>query len=171
MTLDLNIGDSANVDSTPVTVADLTHPTLEIYLDESDWGNIDPGYEVDITFDILPDTTFTGRVTRIDPSLYSSNNTLVVRAIVILDEVSSPLNLPLGSSASVAVIGGRAENAVLVPIEALHKAGDKYAVFVMKNGELHLQMVEVGIQNLEYAEITSGLEPGEIVSTGLTVTK
>lgn len=171
MTLDLSVGDSVNSGSTSVTIADLSHPTLEVYLDESDWGNINTDYEVDVTFDILPDTTFIGKVIQVDPSLYSASSTLVVRAIVQLDEVTTSFNLPLGSSASVNVIGGRAENAILIPVEALHKAGDKYAVFVMENGELRLRIVEVGIQSLEYAEIISGLEPGDVVSTGLTVTK
>lgn len=171
MSLDLNVGDSVNVGATPVTIADLSQPTLEIYLDESDWGNIDPDYEVEVTFDILPDTVFHGRVIQVDPGLYSSESVLAVRATVQLEDVTADFDLPLGSSASVDVIGGRAENAVLIPIEALHKAGEKYAVFVMENGELRLRIVEVGIQNLQYAEIVSGLEPGDVVSTGLTVTK
>jgi multidrug efflux pump subunit AcrA (membrane-fusion protein) len=69
------------------------------------------------------------------------------------------------------VIGGRAENAMLVPIEALHLAGDQYTVFVMENGQPRLHVVEVGIQDLLYAEIKSGLKPGDIVTTGITVTK
>jgi RND family efflux transporter MFP subunit len=171
MSLDLNVGDSVNVGATPVTIADLSQPTLEIFLDEADWGNIDPDYEVEVTFDILPDTVFHGKVTQVDPGLYSAESVLAVRAIVQLEDMTADFDLPLGSSASVDVIGGRAENAVLVPIEALHKAGDKYAVFVMENGELRLRLVEVGIQNLQYAEIVAGLEPGDVVSTGLTVTK
>jgi len=171
MALDLNVGDSVNVGATPVTIADLSQPTLEIYLDESDWGNIDPDYEVEVTFDILPDTIFHGKVIQVDPGLYSAESALAVRAIVQLEDVAADFDLPLGSSASVDVIGGRAENAVLIPVEALHKAGDQYAVFVMANGELRLRIVQVGIQNLQYAEIVSGLEPGDVVSTGLTVTK
>jgi multidrug efflux pump subunit AcrA (membrane-fusion protein) len=69
------------------------------------------------------------------------------------------------------VIGGRAENAILIPIEALHKAGEGYAVFVMKNGEIRLRIVEVGIQNSLYAEITAGLEIGDVVTTGITETR
>jgi hypothetical protein len=69
------------------------------------------------------------------------------------------------------VIGGRATNAVLIPIEALHKAGDLYAVFVMTNSELKLRIVKIGIQNSLYAEVISGLQAGDVVSTGITETK
>ena len=171
MSLDFKVGDYVNSNSTLMTISDLTQPSLEIFLDESDWANVTVGFETEVTFDILPDSTFSGRVVRVDPGLYNENNTSVVRAVVSLEKVDESFNLPLGSTASVAVIGGRAENAVLIPIEALHKAGEQYAVFVMSNGELRLRVIEVGIQNSLYAEVTSGLEAGDVVSTGITETK
>jgi multidrug efflux pump subunit AcrA (membrane-fusion protein) len=83
-----------------------------------------------------------------------------------------PYELPSGSSASVDVIGGRAKNAVLVPVEALHQIGEnKYTLFVMENGKLRLRVVQVGLQDLTKAEITSGLKTGEIVTTGVVETK
>jgi multidrug efflux pump subunit AcrA (membrane-fusion protein) len=81
-------------------------------------------------------------------------------------------NLPSGTSASVDVIGGRAENAVLIPVEALHEIdGGKYTVFVMENGTPKLRTVEVGLQDITYAEIKSGLEVGETVTTGIVETQ
>ena len=83
-----------------------------------------------------------------------------------------PYELPAGSAASVDVIGGRAENAVLVPVEALHEIGEgKYTLFVMENGKLRLRVVEVGLQDLTKAEIISGLDAGDIVTTGVVETK
>jgi multidrug efflux pump subunit AcrA (membrane-fusion protein) len=70
------------------------------------------------------------------------------------------------------VIGGRAEDAVLIPVEALHEIeGGKYTVFVMENGTPKLRTVEVGLQDITYAEIKSGLEAGEIVTTGIVETQ
>jgi HlyD family secretion protein len=171
MSLDFKVGDFVSGNSTIMTISDLSQPSLEIFLSESDWGNIQVGYETEVTFDILPDSTFTGKVVRVDPGLYTGNSTPVVRAVVKLDAVGDAFNLPLGSTATVAVIGGRATNAVLIPIEALHKAGDLYAVFVMTNSELKLRIVKIGIQNSLYAEVISGLQAGDVVSTGITETK
>ena len=172
MSIDIRMGDAVNSGVTVITVADLDQPYLEIYLDESDWANIQVGYEVDITFDILSDRTFTGIVTQVDPGLYASGNTSVVRALVKVDNVSDAISLPLGTSASVDVIGGRAENAVLIPVEALHETdAGKYAVFVVENGKPRLRVIEVGIQDLLYAEVTSGLNPGDVVTTGITETQ
>ena len=78
------------------------------------------GYETEVVFDILPDDTFTGTVTLVYPELDTSSNSSLVHAIVKLkDKVDT--NLPSGTSAAVDVISGKAENAVLVPVEALHQ--------------------------------------------------
>ena len=80
--------------------------------------------------------------------------------------------LPIGLNATVEVIGGRATNALLVPVEALREISPgQYAVFVMKNGEPQLRMVEVGLMDFTSAEIKSGLEAGDIVSTGIVATQ
>jgi len=74
--------------------------------------------------------------------------------------------------ASVTVISAQTQNAILVPLAALHEyAPGKYAVFVLRNGKLTVQMVEVGLQDLVSAEIKSGLQVGDVVSTGLLATK
>jgi HlyD family secretion protein len=168
LSVDANIGDSVGTGSV-ISMADLSQPVLEIYLDETDLDNIGVGYEVDVTFDALPDSTFTGHVTEVSPSLQSVSNVAAVVAKAQLDpnSFSKPQSLPVGANASVSVIGGRAQNAVLVPVEALREInpGD-YAVFVMQNGELKLRQVQVGLMDYTSAEITSGLQAGEVVSLG-----
>ncbi|NOT05702.1 MAG: efflux RND transporter periplasmic adaptor subunit [Anaerolineales bacterium] len=172
MSIDISVGDSVSSGNAVVSMADLSQPYLEVYLDESDWASVVVGYETEVIFDILPNRTFNGVVTQVDPGLYSSNNTSVVRALVQLIEIDSGnFNLPLGTTASVDVIGGRAEDAVLIPIEALHQAGDQYTVFVMENDKPRLRVVEIGIQDLLYAEVISGIEAGETVTTGIVETQ
>ena len=178
MTFDITVGNDSNRlfvlhnhIATAVTIADLSQPFIQVYLDPSDWDNVKVGKDAEITFDALPDAKFTGKVTEVDPGLYTSGNTSVIRAFVKLDVPESGFDLPLGSAASVDVIGGRADNALLVPIEALHPAGDQYTVFVMENGKPTLHVVQVGIQDQVSAEIKSGLQAGDVVTTGIAETK
>jgi RND family efflux transporter MFP subunit len=171
MSLDFVVGDSVGAGAV-VTIADLSQPYLEIFLDETDWGSIAVGYSAEVIFDALPDNTYTGKVTQVDPGLYASGNTSVVRALVLMDETQSELNLPIGTGAAVDIIGGRAENAVLAPVDALRETSPgNYAVFVIENGQPKLRVIEVGLQDIFYAEVLSGLEPGEVVSTGLVETE
>ncbi|MCA9933301.1 MAG: efflux RND transporter periplasmic adaptor subunit [Ardenticatenaceae bacterium] len=167
------VGES--VGTTPfITVADLTQPLLEVYMDETDLDKVGLDYEVEVVFDALPDDIFVGRVVQIDPKLAIVDGVTAVRALVLLDTESfnKPQTLPVGMNAAVEIIGGRAEGALLVPVEALRElAPGQYAVFVMENDEPVLRVVEVGLMDFTSAEIISGLTQGEIVSTGVVDTE
>ncbi len=126
-----------------------------------------------MVFDSLPDNTFSGHVTAVSPSLATVSNvdTIIAQVQLDADSFSKPQSLPVGSNASVDVIGGRTENAVLVPVEALREIGPgEYAVFVMQDGEPKLRVVTIGLIDFTTAEITSGLEAGEVVTTGVVET-
>jgi len=169
-----------------ITLSDLDHPLIELYLDETDLDKIAPGYEVEVVFDALPDETFHGHVMRVEPALVTVENVPAVQALAALEEESlgnpstalrlrsgqgsghRPLLLLVGLNASVDVIAGRAESALLVPVEALRELSPgNYAVFVLVDGELELRPVEVGLMDYANAEIISGLEMGDEVSTGI----
>jgi multidrug efflux pump subunit AcrA (membrane-fusion protein) len=172
MAVDAGVGERVG-GTAFITLADLEQPLVEIYLDETDLDKVGLDYEAEITFDALPDQTFTGHVIQVDPQLTTSNRATVVRALLQLDADSfaKPQGLPVGLNASVEVISGRAEQALLVPVEALREVSTgQYAVFVMVDGQPELRMVEVGLMDYTYAEITSGLEQGDVVTTGIVTT-
>jgi len=170
MSVGFQTGDSAGSAAT-IQISDLDQPyRLEIYLDESDWGSVKAGYPVEVTFDILPEKIFTGAVLSVDPGLSTSMGSAYIHAYVQLD-ASIDTDLPMGTGASVDVIGGQAEGVLLVPVEALHEIADgKYAVFVLEDGTPKMRMVEIGLQDLINVEIKSGLNPGDVVTTGITET-
>lgn len=171
MEVSTSVGDTVGTDMV-IVLADLSQPYLEIYLDETDWGKIAVGDEAEITFDNLPDQIFTGRVTLVDSELYTSFNSTAVRGEVSLDSTFAGINLPVGASAAVEVISQRVEDAVLVPIEALHETSPgEYGVFVVEEDGPSLRVIEVGLQDELYAEVKLGLEAGEIVTTGTMETE
>jgi HlyD family secretion protein len=158
------------VDTSPfITLADLEEPVLQFWVEESDMRGVAVGNRVEIIFEALPDDTFTGEVIRVDPALVTVDGTLAVQAWASVDLASHPANLLGGMNADVEVISAEARDVLLVPIQALRELGpDQYAVFVVQpDGELVLRPVQVGLQDYVNAEILSGLELGEIVSTGV----
>ena len=172
MSVNYAVGESVN--GTVMILADLTQPLLEVYLDESDMSMVGMGYEVEVVFDALPDDIFIGTIVQVDPELTVESGITAVRALVQLDPDSfaKPQTLPIGMNATVEVIGGKSENTVLVPVEALRELdAGQYAVFVIENGEPQLRMVEVGIMDYTSAEIISGVEAGEEVTTGIVQTQ
>jgi multidrug efflux pump subunit AcrA (membrane-fusion protein) len=176
MSISNQVGESVG-SGTFITIADLSHADIQIYMDESDWSNIKIGYEAQVTFDALPDQIFTGKVIQVYPALVSTQGSSVVEGLVQLDQATDasaadPITqLPLGVTASVDVISAQVKNVVLVPIQALHQLStDSYGVFVMVNGTPTLKVVEVGLQSDTFAEIKSGIQAGDVVSTGIQAT-
>ncbi|MBE9507351.1 MAG: efflux RND transporter periplasmic adaptor subunit [Chloroflexi bacterium] len=152
-----------------ITLADVEEPILQFWVEESDMSGVAVGNRVEIIFEALPDDTFTGEVVRVDPALVTVGNTLAVQAWASVDLASHPANLLGGMNAEVEVISAESRDTLLVPLQALRELGaDQYAVFVVQSdGEMVLRPVKVGLMDFVNAEILSGLELGEIVSTGV----
>jgi HlyD family secretion protein len=158
------------VDTSPfITLADLEEPVLQFWVEESEMSGVAAGNRVEIIFEALPDDTFTGEVIRVDPALVTVDGTLAVQAWASVDAASHAATLLGGMNADVEIISAEARDTLLVPIQALRELGpDQYAVFVVQpDGELVLRPVQVGLQDYVNAEILSGLELGETVSTGV----
>lgn len=165
------VGETAGTDSV-ITLADMMYPLIEIYLDETDVSSVAEGYEVEVIFDALPDDVFAGHVVLVEPALTSVQNAPTVMVYARLDEewgAASPL--PLGANAMADVIAARAEDVLLVSTEALYELSPgEYAVMLLVDDEPQMRQVEVGVMDYAYAEIISGLEQGDVVSTGLVPT-
>jgi len=158
------------VDTSPfITLADLEEPVLQFWVEESEMRDVVAGNRVEVIFEALPEDTFTGEVIRVDPALVTVDGTLAVQAWASVDTASHPVTLLGGMNADVEIISAEARDTLLVPIQALRELGpDQYAVFVVQpDGELLLRPVQVGLQDYVNAEILSGLELGETVSTGV----
>jgi multidrug efflux pump subunit AcrA (membrane-fusion protein) len=166
--LDVSVGEEMR-GAAIVTISNTDQPyTLDVYLDETDWDTARVGYEARVIFDLLPEETYTGKVTRVDPALDDSSDAPMIHALVQLDH-SIPVDLPAGSTAGVDVTGGEALGAVAVPTTALKEAeAGRYIVYLMQNGKPVAQEVELGIQDILYAEVKSGLKVGDVVLTDAT---
>jgi multidrug efflux pump subunit AcrA (membrane-fusion protein) len=141
---------------------------VDAYLDEVDWDKAKIGYNASVTFDLLPDTSYPGKIVRVYPSLDDSSGTSLVHIRIQLTSVIN-VKLPAGATVSVDVTGGEALGAALVPTSALKEVEPgKYSVYLMRNGETVEQEVEIGIQDILNAEVKSGLQPGDVVLTNAT---
>ncbi len=168
LALTANLGD--NVTSSAImAMGDLSTLYVQTYMDESDFQSFQVGNAAEVVFNALPDQTFKGTVSEVDPALSTSSGSAVVSGLVKLDPAKT--KLLMGMTASVTVIAGQAQDAVLVPITALRQVpGGSYSVMVMRNGAFTSVPVEVGLKDLVNAQITSGLQVGDVVKTSTTGT-
>jgi HlyD family secretion protein len=169
MAVNAQSGDKVSTNAI-ITLADMDSPLVQFWVEESDLNSVAPGNAVNVVFEALPDYTFSGHILSVDPALVTVSNTPAVQAWASVDLSANPVTLLSGMNAEVEVVAAEARNAVLVPIGALRELGTgQYAVMVVKpDGEMELRPVEVGLKDFVYAEILSGPEVGETISTGTT---
>jgi HlyD family secretion protein len=167
LSIDGQVGDRID-NQVVLTLADLSQPLVEAYLDEIDSADVQEGDRAEIVFDAIPDKTFMGEVVQIDPQLHRVGNTQGVRVLVILDEPpTSFVNLPIGLNAGVDIIAEEANNVVLVTLDAIEQDSDgNDIVYVIDDGKVQMRPVQIGLKDATTAEIISGLQPGESVAIG-----
>jgi len=111
------------------------------------------------------------RLVSIDPSARTKISALGIeeqRVDAVFELVTPPeerAGLGDGFSVFLRIVEWQADDAVQVPLSALWRDGDRWAVFVVEDGAAVRRDVEVGRQNARTAQVLSGLEPGETVIT------
>ncbi len=165
-------GSSAS--SASITIADLAHPQVQFAIDETDMDKVAMGEQAQVVLDAYPNRTFTGKVVMINPSLVTSSNVSTVQGLIQLD-LSKETNIPVlsqGMNATITLVRAQANNVLLVPVQAVRDlGGGSYGVFVVgPGGQLQLKIVQIGLQDVTDVEIKSGLNAGDVVSTGSSQT-
>lgn len=133
----------------------------EVAISEKYFTQVTKGMPVEITTDIYPDKTFSGRVSLIYPAINPSTRTFTV-------EVTVPNNyttLRPGMFARTAFNMGIRQGVSVSDMAIQRQSGtnDRY-VYVIKDGKAEKRKVTIGRQNGDRIEILSGLNPGEQVA-------
>ena len=165
---DVNIEVGQIVNSgTPVIV--LTDPTsyyVDLYIDETEIGQVQVGQPVVITPDAFPNEEIEGEVTAIKSIGTVSGGivTYEVRVEIVPTEV--PIRPDMTASATVVV--EEKENVLLIPNRAIRREGDVMYVEVLDPSggtEVRRVAVATGASNDAVTEVTAGLEEGDVVVT------
>lgn len=110
-----------------------------------------------------------GRVTRIEPEGFVKISALGIeeqRVRTIIDFADPPEAWSaLGNDFRVIVHISvwSTESALLVPVAALFRQGDDWAVFAMREGRARVTVAKISHRNERIAEVVSGLSPGDQV--------
>jgi HlyD family secretion protein len=148
-----------------VDVIDLSSLYVSAPMDEVDSASIRVDQPVKITVDSHRGRSFEGRVVRVAPyvlDLEAQNRTVEIEVEFDDDAFASSL-LP-GTSADVEVILEIRRDVLRLPTSALLEGR---RVLLPENGELVEHEIEIGLKNWDYAEVTKGLEAGQIVVVSL----
>ncbi len=160
--LDVEIGETASAGQAVVVLSGLTTLEVEINLDETDVPRVSVGQEAQITLDAFPDAELTGEVTSIAPVAQTESGVVLYPVTVQL----SPTQLPIraGMTADVEITTVSQEDALIVPLRAVHTEGDQAYVYRLVGGQAEQVEVTLGMMTDTEVEITGGLAEGDEVS-------
>jgi HlyD family secretion protein len=181
------VAASFNTPTLFTIAGDLKQMQVQASVDEADIGKIAMGQTATFTVDAYPESVFVGKVMQIRLQPVTVQN--VVSYDVVISVMNPDLKLMPGMTASLNIIVGQKEIALLAPAMALSfkppvtekashtaptaKAGtfnrtdidDK--VFILENGEPKSIKVQAGLTDGSKTEIEATLEPGTMVLIGV----
>lgn len=161
-TLDSPDGTMVSANSGVLTIQDDSKVKVPVQVDETEISKVKVGQRVEVTLDAIPDQTFDGKVTQVDPSATISNNIAVFNATVTLDNPDRLLRP--GMSAESTIITLEVPGAMMIPKNAIDTVRRRAYVNVQKeDGSVETVRVTTGPDDGSNVVIESGLEPGQNV--------
>ncbi len=139
------------------TVTDFDPLIARIYLPERDVLALEEGREVGITLKADRAVSFRGRIRQISPVVDTATGTVKVTVAAI----RPPAIVRPGGFVTIEIVRETHAATTLVPRKAVIRELKNAHVFVARDGVAHKRTVELGLEDSERLEITSGLEPGE----------
>lgn len=133
---------------------------LEFAIPEKYAKNISKGYRVSFRID-GGQQLHEAKVIATENSVDAATRTLRVRALV--DE--SDAELVPGIFAKVSLQLGRTDNALMIPTQAIIPQARNKQVVVLRGDSVQFMVVETGIRDSSFVQITSGLKAGDTVIT------
>ena len=179
-----------------LTIADLSVILAKVQVDETDVVRLSHNDSVEVTIDAYPDSSFTGRVTKVSNSAKltstetaSGSNDRAVDFDVEITLEAPPADIRPDLSCTARIVTDTRENALSIPIIALtvrdherlpnennpaldtmsrrpNAAREEEGVFLVQNGVASFRPVKVGIAGDEYFEVLDGVRENETIVAG-----
>jgi HlyD family secretion protein len=173
-----------------MTISDLSIIQVAVRVDETDVVRLHMSDSAEVTIDAFPDSTYTGRVTKISKSAVlaaaaqAGGTTQAVDYDVEVTLDNPPAGIRPDLSATARIVTATRDSALSIPIIALtvrkHEpistelapqdtAGgseETEGVFVVREGTAEFRPVRVGIAGEEYFEVLDGLTQDDSIVSG-----
>ncbi|RMX05867.1 efflux RND transporter periplasmic adaptor subunit [Corticibacter populi] len=160
LTREAEPGDVAQAGTALLSLAALGETRIYATLDEKNLRLLHEGMPARAITDAFAQQPFDAELYHISPAVDAQRGTVELRLRV----PTPPAFLRPDMTASVEIIIGRREDALVLPAELLHDAGSAAPwVLALRGGRAVRVPVQTGLQGIGAVEITAGLQEGEWV--------
>jgi membrane fusion protein (multidrug efflux system) len=159
----VNAGDVVSPGTALFTVVDPGSMQLEASVPADALAQVRVGMPVDFRVNGYPSRSFTGRITRVNPTADP-----VTRQVKIVASIPNAGNTLVGGLFAEGRVSSETRTAPMVPLTAVDERGLRPTVVRLKNGKIEKVEVGTGIRDAaaETVEITSGLASGDTLLLG-----
>lgn len=143
-------------------LADLTRIRVRVFVDEPEIGSLNEGQPVQVTWDALPNRTWSGQIEQLPKTIVARGSRNVGEVLCSVNNEHAEL-LP-NTNVNARIRTGQRENALTMARAAVRSEANGHFVFVVDQGRLHKREVKVGISNATDYEILSGITEKDVVA-------
>lgn len=151
-----------------LSIANLNDLIINAHINQADVTRLKVEQEVEVTVEAVPGLKIIGRVERVAPQATIKNNIKGFAARILLKNVGRQVRP--GMTANISIPVASADDVVAAPLAAVFtefnqetKQQERFA-WVKSGEEWERRPITIGVSDYFFAEITSGLKAGEVVS-------
>lgn len=158
-------GASVSAGTTLFTIVDLSKLQFEAQVDEADIAGVEPKLAAEVTLDSFPAGVFPGKVKSVGAvSVTTTTGGIAFPVLITLD--APGVRLLAGMSGDARIDIATVEGALVIPANTIIVDGTQRFVWRIENGKVHRTPVQIGASSDTQAQVTSGLEQGDVLATG-----
>ncbi|SJZ30248.1 efflux RND transporter periplasmic adaptor subunit [Selenihalanaerobacter shriftii] len=155
----IELGEMATTGNPVAKIVQMNPIEFEGSISTTDLTKVDIGQQVTVEVDSYPGKTFTGEISRVAPTINSSNRGLKVTVQIANDD----LLLKPGMFTTGNILVDELENVLVVPKAAIREEDGDKRILIVKNGIIEIRKIEIGPSNNDHVVIDQGLKPGDKV--------
>jgi len=157
-----------NAGTEVLTIANLNDLIVNAHINQADVTRLHVDQQVEVSVEAVSGLKVVGRVERIAPQSTLKNNIRGFAARILLKDVDSQIRP--GMSANISIPVASADNVVAAPLAAVFTETNPATreierhIWVRKDETWERRTIKIGVSDYFFAEVTSGLQAGEVVS-------
>jgi HlyD family secretion protein len=143
-------------------LADLRNVRVRAFVDEPELGGLTPGQPVEVTWDALPDRTWTGRTEAVPQQVVARGSRNVGELLCSISNTG--MELKPNTTVNIRIQLKERKNVLAVPRAAVEVSGSNRYVYVVNGNRLQRKQIKVGISNDTQFEIADGVNENDAVA-------
>ncbi len=163
-----DVGDTAGT-SSALVLSDPSQLQVKVLVAEVDMAKIRVKDTAQMTLDALPSATYNANVIQVGP-VGTVTQGVVNYPVTVAVTGTNISDIKPGMTANLTIAVDQRQNVLLLPNRAIHPQGNLKVVTVLYKGQQISTPVQIGLENDTNAEITSGLQEGDVVVLTQTTT-